>query len=1606
MTGGILQLVAKGVDDIFIIGNAQITYFKCVYRRYSNFSTDQLRLPITSKLQFGKSANCRIKRLADLVHKLYLIIELPDIEIYYKKFTYGLLDQILSSVGISLETIFTVNYGTTFNKNDMVDKNFYDKVVLPTINKTIFQYIEIINFANEQILVLNGLQTTYNPNNLRKYLNPETLPPLPQQTGSELPIIYQLYGGFINSYISVDASYSTIYELYNYLYNLYNNVDNNAINMKNSDNVSDAIYNDILGFKYSTNDGFAGLQPGYTPSYDIITVTPTIELVQSTFIGDNFFVLDTINEIPVVTIANKDMPLLQFFSSKFSNAGFLSQYSNTEFIGSNYANLDFYLTINLYLLNLPQINPSLSSMMSSQLNTNDIITQLSSILNQTLNNNLKQFLQLLNLLIFFTFKARANVSNTANVLMFGYFYQVTPTSLSTITVLKNETDKNIFFYDNDYTNIVPGYFYPNWIKVNVASFFSSVTDIFLGFNGITNYEFVQYFNDVSFMNFLNMDNTQNIPQQLNGILKTSGLVSGGLQVTTPISFDPLIYPGLNQKIALLEFIPFLVIESFSAFFSQSVNGFFNNINISWGTTNFQSMLQSRIDFLNVYTDPSGPGGTGGLVMTANYLFSRTQNILASSNYIVTNLFTPLQMYTQTTIINQLTSLYSPFIEPYLDYLGYMYISTTSNEIATLADVPEFLFHQDALMLLMGGDLICDILLSNITDKPGMIKAIMQIFRLYLLPLDEFPLYGQSLNINLYENIVPGTVSSYVFFELNEIIALNIFNFNYINRLSSIWNIVSKSEAASFDSLFINQLLSTNYYRHYVSLYKNGNIPGTYVDIVQVPSLASTIGIGSTMEQAYEVFVSYYFNKRLGLSTIQPYPLETVLNTTSFFAIEIIDTNFIPFMRQSLTEVQLNFYSNITTIRNNIQQNYLGDFKNEVMVNNEKHYYDTLFNIMSAGLSSIDFKIVNLFNKPNSVVLDNITTITSSVTVDDGFTSLIYKIYPIPYPTINISLFSLQSQLLGQEYREFQIVPTNSSVNPTLAIQIGNTYLSMEQPIPLIQTVNTNVPIFRSTLDFMMHIRRSIETTLDNNSVLYYIKILNYFNIFIEGPLLTLPPYLNITTNSHAIDTILLRYISPNNTPGTLYMPVNTLTTQNPNPLDINNSTIVKKYGSFSTAQNVILFIMDIIIYDISLTNLIFVSIFGSSQKNSPNLNSLISYYNQTINKLTSYLSIMTATDGISYMNSPLYDRLTPLRNTLNGSLQSPKIADFAWSQYIGFNMIDYISIKIGGQLIDKHSGTWLYLDYLLNKQVNQEKGANIMLGNVPELTKYDTTQKGKYMLIIPLRFWFCKYVNTSLPLICLQHSDVELEIKLKDLDKIAYWNKQDTYFKRPLKLKSHILANYICIDSEERNSFATNNHEYLIDTIQRYGAINTGKESVISKLLLDTNVQRDQLESYVSRFQLYFSNMCKEIVWIFKFDDVNSNIKEKNLVLNWNNFAINSPPKDTLEFQIIFNGSYRENWKRASYFNLVQPYNKGYSSLTNNIFLYSFALHPKYLQPSGAVNLDKIYEFSLIVNISPKMANLVMQDNKSLSWDVYCRSTNILRIMSGMAGITFYGSQL
>ena len=81
MGGGLMQLLAYGTQDQYLTGNPQITYFKAVFRRHTNFSIESQKLIFSGTTKFGGSSTCTIYKNADLMYKVYLQVQLPSIKL-------------------------------------------------------------------------------------------------------------------------------------------------------------------------------------------------------------------------------------------------------------------------------------------------------------------------------------------------------------------------------------------------------------------------------------------------------------------------------------------------------------------------------------------------------------------------------------------------------------------------------------------------------------------------------------------------------------------------------------------------------------------------------------------------------------------------------------------------------------------------------------------------------------------------------------------------------------------------------------------------------------------------------------------------------------------------------------------------------------------------------------------------------------------------------------------------------------------------------------------------------------------------------------------------------------------------------------------------------------------------------------------------------------------------------------------------------------------------------------------------------------------------------------------------------------------------------------
>ena len=105
MGGGLMQLVAYGAQDVYLTGNPQITFFKVVYRRHTNFSVEPIQQVFNGAADFGRTVTCNLNRNGDLITNMYAVVQLaattaPTYEWgYVRRLGYALIESTKIEIG-------------------------------------------------------------------------------------------------------------------------------------------------------------------------------------------------------------------------------------------------------------------------------------------------------------------------------------------------------------------------------------------------------------------------------------------------------------------------------------------------------------------------------------------------------------------------------------------------------------------------------------------------------------------------------------------------------------------------------------------------------------------------------------------------------------------------------------------------------------------------------------------------------------------------------------------------------------------------------------------------------------------------------------------------------------------------------------------------------------------------------------------------------------------------------------------------------------------------------------------------------------------------------------------------------------------------------------------------------------------------------------------------------------------------------------------------------------------------------------------------------------------------------------------------------------------
>lgn len=330
--------------------------------------------------------------------------------------------------------------------------------------------------------------------------------------------------------------------------------------------------------------------------------------------------------------------------------------------------------------------------------------------------------------------------------------------------------------------------------------------------------------------------------------------------------------------------------------------------------------------------------------------------------------------------------------------------------------------------------------------------------------------------------------------------------------------------------------------------------------------------------------------------------------------------------------------------------------------------------------------------------------------------------------------------------------------------------------------------------------------------------------------------------------------------------------------------------------------------------------------------------------------------------------MNPYPNVDSGNITAQSLFDpFAENPTI-------FELYIGGQLIDRQDG--FYMNQLWQKFLIDSSGKNFSY-----TTHYDAVQpfiETEYQSIVtnrwvPLHFFFCDSM-CHLPLVALQYHEVEIRITFGP----DYGNYQAPY----VPPAPNFYANYILLDTVERDVIVNKNHELLIEQVQRI-AINSANFQDYSNV----NVSFDLS---------YLNHPVKCLLWgITNYGELTIN----DVQLYLNGTEVFESPMPDLYFCTV------QSYYHSEFDSVLQGSIAYISTLAiddqpsgGNTKMYSFALKANKHQPCGTCNFSRLDNASLTGVLRYNSGSQPTYPSVFYLWAV---NFNVLRIKNGLAGLMF-----
>jgi hypothetical protein len=358
------------------------------------------------------------------------------------------------------------------------------------------------------------------------------------------------------------------------------------------------------------------------------------------------------------------------------------------------------------------------------------------------------------------------------------------------------------------------------------------------------------------------------------------------------------------------------------------------------------------------------------------------------------------------------------------------------------------------------------------------------------------------------------------------------------------------------------------------------------------------------------------------------------------------------------------------------------------------------------------------------------------------------------------------------------------------------------------------------------------------------------------------------------------------------------------------------------------------------------------------------------------------------------------------TLQDNSNTPVSYVNAIGHALIQEITFEVGEQEIDKQTGEWMEIWTQLTTPASQRDALNVMIGRTDGYAPPDLIPgplSPGLRLYIPLQFYFCRNPGLYIPLLALQYHPIRINITLAPLQNL-FWteslltnvNNCPAPHVNPANITSLMLwGDYVYLDTEERRRFVSHSHEYLIEQIQYTPpmAVTANQQSI--------NIKTD------------FNHPIKEFIFVAQ-RDIMQKVHEP---FNFSSLAIGEAvPSALLPYftpgqvrtdliataLLQLDGYDRFQVRDAPYFRLVQPYEHHTATPVDRyIYVYSLALRPEDMQPTGSLNASRIDSVNWQITMNPNLDMPPTVSRGNCHIRIFATNNNVFRVVNGFGGVLF-----